>query len=101
MTAALGLIGRAPLLRAALKRAPHVGSNAWHVVARNRRTGERRQVSGAGQSQATGRLAALAASRIVERPAFGAVTMADLVTLDDALGVLPPDVVCFTRRCRG
>ena len=88
MTASLAVVGRVPALRGLLERAPHVGSDAWHVVARNRRTGERRQAAGAGQSEATGRLTALAALRIAEDPPTRPVTMADVVGLDDALGVL-------------
>lgn len=88
MTTALGMIGRIPALRGALTWAPHFGSDRWHVIARNRRTGERRYATGSGQSEATGMLTALAASRAAENPAFGAVTMAALVTLDESLAVL-------------
>lgn len=84
MTAALGLIGRVPALRGALGVAPHLGSDAWHVVARDRRTGARREASGSGQSEATGRLTALAAARAAEAPSFGAVPMSALVTLEEA-----------------
>lgn len=83
MTASLDLVGRLPALRGALSIAPHVGSDAWHVVARNRRTGERRQAAGAGQSEATGRLTALAAVRIAGSTG-GAVTMAELVSVEEA-----------------
>ncbi len=82
LTAALGLVGRMPTLRGVLTSAPHIGSDAWHVVAQNRRTGEREHASGRGQSEATGRLTALAAVRAIR--ATGVVTMADLVSLDDA-----------------
>ncbi|WP_336641395.1 NAD-dependent epimerase/dehydratase family protein [Microbacterium sp. USHLN272] len=85
MTGALDLVGRMPSLRGALTAAPHVGTDAWHVVARNRRTGERNEASGHGQSDATGRLTALAAVRVVEAQPAGAVTMADLVPMADAL----------------
>ncbi|MDT0223550.1 saccharopine dehydrogenase [Gordonia sp. AC31] len=90
MTAALGLIGRVPALRGTLTWAPPLGSDAWHVIAENRRTGERREASGAGQSDATGRLTALAAIRAATElhGAKRIVTMADLVSLDDALTVL-------------
>ncbi|EON32313.1 MULTISPECIES: saccharopine dehydrogenase [Gordonia] len=90
MTAALGLVGRIPELRSTLTWAPPLGSEAWHVVAENRRTGERRQASGTGQSEATGRLTALAATRAARdlRGTTRSVTMADLVSLDDALAVL-------------
>ncbi len=85
-TAALSALSRIPSLRRTLAWAPHLGSDAWHVIARNRRTGERRQASGFGQSEATGRLTALAAVGAVR--AVGAVTMAEVVTLPEALNVL-------------
>ncbi|WFF08051.1 hypothetical protein O7622_05620 [Micromonospora sp. WMMD1076] len=91
MTMALGLIGRMPVLRGALTLAPRIGTDAWHIVARNRQTGAWQQASGFGQSEATGRLAALAATRISGRRravAADVVTMADLVTLNDALEAL-------------
>ena len=104
MTAALGIVGRLPALRGALSAAPHIGTDAWHVVARNRRTGERRQAAGRGQSEATGRLAALAATQAVATAraasaraasgtgpggaGIGAVTMADLVSPEEAVAVL-------------
>ena len=88
MTAALGLVGRLPAMRGVLGRAPHLGSDYWHVVVRNRRTGHVRQATGSGQSEATGRLTALAAERIVEARGTGATTMADLVSLDDALAAV-------------
>ncbi len=91
MTGALRIIGRMPVLRGALSRTPHIGAEFWHVIARNRRTDERREASGDGQSEATGRLAAFAAVRIAATPeatAVGAVTMADLITPDEAREVL-------------
>jgi hypothetical protein len=88
MTAALALIGRVPTLRGVLAAAPHIGSDDWHVIARNRRTRDLRQAAGSGQSEATGRLTALAAERVLERGGTGAMTMADLVSLDDALTAL-------------
>jgi hypothetical protein len=81
MTAALDVVGRVPVLRGLLTSAPHVGSDAWHVVAQNRRTGEREHASGRGQSEATGRVTALASIRAIG--AAGVVTMADLVSLAD------------------
>ncbi|WEK61500.1 MAG: hypothetical protein P0Y60_01690 [Candidatus Microbacterium colombiense] len=89
MTASLALIGRLPALRGVLGIAPHLGSDEWHVVARNRRTGERQQAAGTGQSEATGRLTALAALRIAGSMQ-GAVTMADLVSVDEAVSALNP-----------
>lgn len=88
MTGALDLIGRMPMLRGALKAAPHMGSDAWHVIAQNRRTGERYQASGRGQSEATGRLTALVAMRVAASSTVGAVTTADLVTVGEALNAL-------------
>lgn len=88
LTASLALVGRMPALRGALAAAPHVGSDAWHIVVRDRRTGQQRTAAGRGQSEATGRLTALAAERIVSTGAVGAVTMADLVEPDDALAVI-------------
>ncbi|WP_449281829.1 hypothetical protein [Leucobacter sp.] len=89
MTAALRAVGRVPVLRGALRAAPHVGSDAWHIVARNRRTGERREATGNGQSEATGRLTALVAVRVAAVPTESrAVTMADLATLEDARAAL-------------
>ncbi|MFK4762124.1 hypothetical protein ACI3KS_14425 [Microbacterium sp. ZW T5_45] len=90
MTAALDLVGRMPALRGLLTSAPHFGSDAWHVVARNRRTEERREVSGQGQSEATGRLTALATERLVESGTTDAVTMADLITPEECTAVLRP-----------
>ncbi|MGF0328002.1 hypothetical protein ACQR3S_16010, partial [Gordonia hongkongensis] len=91
MTAALALIGRLPMLRSTLTWAPPLGSDAWHVIAENRRTGERREASGSGQSEATGRLTALAAIRAATElrgSSRSTVTMADLVSLDDALALI-------------
>lgn len=87
MTASLDLVSRMPILRGALAAAPHLGSDAWHVVAESRRSGRRLQASGRGQSLATGRLTALTAVRAVEGKG-GVMTMADLVTVDEALNVL-------------
>ncbi|GAB3168624.1 hypothetical protein GCM10027059_31710 [Myceligenerans halotolerans] len=88
MTTALAIVGRLPLLRGALGSAPHLGTAAWHLVVRNRRTGERRQAEGTGQSEATGRLTALAAARVADISTTGAVSMADLTTPEEAVAVL-------------
>lgn len=88
MTAALRVIGRAKGLSGVLGMAPHVGSDAWYVVARNRRTGERLEAEGSGQSEATGRLTALAVVRAAEKAPFGAVSMAELATQEEARQVL-------------
>ncbi|WP_312168185.1 hypothetical protein [Microbacterium sp.] len=87
MTASLELVGRMPALRGLLASAPHIGSDAWHVIAQNRRSGARLQASGRGQSLATGRLTALAAVRAVGAK-DDVMTMADLVTVDEAMEVL-------------
>lgn len=88
LTTALRAVGRITFLRGALGLAPHLGSDAWHVIARHRRTGEQRQVSGSGQSESTGILTALTAIRAGAHAVNGAVTMADLVGLDDAIEAL-------------
>ncbi|MFJ4223498.1 hypothetical protein [Microbacterium sp. NPDC089695] len=91
LTAALSLVGRMPALRGMLNAAPHWGSDAWHVVVRDRGTGRQRSAEGRGQSEATGRLTALAVVRVAERASSSrtrAVTMADLVTAEEALAVL-------------
>ncbi len=91
LTTALSIVGRLPALRGLLMRAPRLGSEAWHVIARNRRTGERQEASGIGQSEATGRLTALAAVHAAteaDRTSSGPITMADIVSLDEALAAL-------------
>lgn len=85
MTGALALVGHVPALRGVLRSSPHVGSDAWHLVVRNRRTGEHREAHGHGQSAATGRLTALAAIRASASCKAAVVTMADLVSLEEAL----------------
>lgn len=87
-TAALGVSARFPLLRGLVAHAPHVGSSDWHLVARERGTGRSLSAAGSGQSRATGVLTALAAERAAATPGRGAVTMADLVSLDAALAAL-------------
>ena len=88
MTVALDLVGRLPALRGAMASSPHLGSADWHLLVHNRRTSEQRHARGTGQSEATGRLTALAAIRAAQNTPPGPVTMADLVTLDEALEVL-------------
>jgi hypothetical protein len=46
------------------------------------------QAAGRGQSRATAVMTVLAAEHAVVAPGLGAVTMADLVTLDEALAAL-------------
>jgi hypothetical protein len=82
-TAALALVARVPSLRGMLARTPHVGSDAWHLVARDRHTGRRAWATGRNQSLATGVLTALAAERVVEAGP-GRWTTADLTTPDEA-----------------
>ncbi|GAA2180481.1 hypothetical protein GCM10009847_18540 [Leucobacter tardus] len=79
-----------PALRGVLRLAPAVGSEAWHLVVRHRRTGQRLAAAGLGQSEATGRLAALTAVRAAHATPSGVVTMHDLLRLDEALAALQP-----------
>ncbi|GAB3240658.1 saccharopine dehydrogenase family protein [Kineosporia babensis] len=89
-TATLAAVAHVPSLKGLIARAPHLGSSDWHVIAVNRRTGERLATSGAGQSETTGLLTALAAQRVAgTRP--GIVTMDEIVALPDLLGVTTPD----------
>lgn len=82
-TAALRLVGAVPALAPLLRHAPHVGGEAWSVTAVARGSGRTLTGAGEGQSGATGRLAAIAATRLVERGLRGAVTMADAVRFDE------------------
>jgi hypothetical protein len=84
-TAALGIAAHVPSAAGLVTRTPHVGSDAWHLVALNRRTGQARTAAGAGQSAATGVLTALAAERLVEAHPTGPLSMVDLVSLPEAL----------------
>lgn len=90
LTRSLRVIGLIPALRGVLRLAPAVGSEAWHLVARHRRTGQRLAAAGLGQSEATGRLAALTAVRAAQAGPSGVVTMHDLLRLDEALTALQP-----------
>lgn len=91
-TWALGYAGRHPWCAPMVSRAPHIGSDRWELVAANRRSGHSRKVLGRGQSHATAVMAVLAAEALVARVSAsgsqGAVTMADLLTLDAALARL-------------
>lgn len=78
-TAALGVLGTIPALASVLSRAPHIGSDSWTVKAIHRSSGRTLSVSGRGQSEATGRIAALAAERLVEQGLHGAMTMAAVI----------------------
>jgi hypothetical protein len=85
-TTGLALAGRVGL-SSLVKASPKLGSDAWHLVAENRRTGERRGAEGRDQSRATGVLTALAAEQALTARR-GPVTMADLTTVDEALARL-------------
>ncbi|WP_159622514.1 hypothetical protein [Ruania rhizosphaerae] len=82
-TAALALVGRFPALRTLLRHAPHLGADSWSVAAFDRTSGRALSARGAGQSQATGVLAARAAEQLVRSNAHGVLTMADVMTLAD------------------
>ena len=88
MTGALGAIARVPALGRLLGAAPHIGSSAWRIAAQNRRTGQIVQAAGDGQSEATGRLTALATVSAVTCALRSSATMADLVHLADARAAL-------------
>ncbi|MFE6646058.1 hypothetical protein ACFVJS_05825 [Nocardioides sp. NPDC057772] len=93
-TAVLAAVGRLPRLHGLLRHAPRIGSADWQVLARNRRTGQHLRAHGTGQSEATGRLTALAAVRAVSNSSTGSTTMADLMDSDEAreaLGSSPAD----------
>ncbi|GAA1986206.1 hypothetical protein GCM10009718_24520 [Isoptericola halotolerans] len=89
-TAALALVGRLGKGRRLISGAPLVGSEEWSLQATVRRTAQRLAATGSGQSRATGLLTALAAERVVSAAPGRCVTMADVVAVDDALGVLEP-----------
>ena len=87
-TAALAAVGRAPRLHGLLRHAPRIGSADWQILVRNRRTGQHLQAHGTGQSEATGRLTALAAMRAVSMSSTGPTTMPDLIDGDEARAAL-------------
>jgi hypothetical protein len=82
-TAALGLVGVLPALAPLLRSAPHFGGLAWSVSAIHRGSGRVLAATGTGQSDATGRLAALAAERLVTLGLRGPVTMADAMRTNE------------------
>ncbi|WAC55513.1 saccharopine dehydrogenase [Gordonia sp. SL306] len=82
-TAGLALVGRFPALRPALTRAPHRGSDRWHIMVRNRATAQQATAHGAGQSATTGELVARAVVAAATSPSSGTVTVADLATPED------------------
>ncbi|QOR72398.1 hypothetical protein IM660_09340 [Ruania alkalisoli] len=87
-TVFLALVGRFPGLRRLLRHAPHLGTDSWSVAVFDRASGRVLSARGAGQSRATGVLAARAAEQVVLSNAQGVLTMADVVTLTD-LGTVP------------
>lgn len=87
-TAALAAVGWAPRLHGLLRHAPRIGSADWQILVRNRRTGQHLQAHGTGQSEATGRLTALAAMRAVSMSSTGPTTMPDLIDGDEARAAL-------------
>lgn len=82
-TAALRLVGMVPAAAPLLRHAPHLGGETWSVTAMRRGSRDAVTATGSRQSGATGRLAALAAERLVQLHLTGAVTMADAVRLDE------------------
>ncbi|WP_102161473.1 saccharopine dehydrogenase [Zhihengliuella halotolerans] len=82
-TAVLRLVGAVPALAPLLRHAPHLGGRVWSVTAARRGSTSMLTATGEGQSGATGRLAAIAAERLVELQLRGAVTMADAVRFDE------------------
>ncbi|WP_232016784.1 saccharopine dehydrogenase family protein [Gordonia insulae] len=81
-TAGLALVGRLPVLRPVLTRAPHRGGDRWRILVRNRRTGRQAAAHGNGQSSTTGELVAQAVVAVAQSPSSGPVTMADLTTAE-------------------
>ncbi|WP_277210188.1 hypothetical protein [Isoptericola croceus] len=87
-TGVVALVGRAGRGGWLISSAPALGSADWSLQVSVRRTGQRLAATGRGQSRATGVLAALAAERVADQQPGRCVTMADLVTVDDALDAL-------------
>lgn len=85
-TAALAVIARVPPLHGLLARVPQVGSERWHLLVTNRRTGRTLHATGEGQSRATGALAALAARRVVEDPPPVPTSMDQIIDWTGILG---------------
>ncbi|TLP98638.1 saccharopine dehydrogenase [Nesterenkonia salmonea] len=74
-TRALSLISRLPQLRGLVSKVPAIGNQDWAVTVINRRTGETRQVTGTGQSEATGHITALAVVTAMNNPPRHPVTL--------------------------
>lgn len=96
-TSALALIGAFPSLSPVLSFAPHVGTDRWQIQAIDRGSGRTLALSGRGQSASTGRIAALAAERLVQHELRGAMTMAAVMGAHDleiaggmSLSIAPP-----------
>ncbi len=89
-TAAVAIVGGLGRGRRLIGGAPPIGSDAWSLQATVRRDGRQLAAVGSGQSRATGLLTALAAERVVDVAPGRCVTMADLVTAEEAVGALGP-----------
>lgn len=87
-TGALAVVARMPRLRGALARAPHMGSHQWRLHVTNRRTQQSLSAAGIGQSDATGRLTALAAERMATETPRAAISMDRLITWSEAIAHL-------------
>jgi hypothetical protein len=86
-TIGLGIVGRLPLLRPLLDRAPHLGDDRWSVLVVNRLTGQQVSAHGRGQSVTTGALVARAAIAAQASAPLGSVTMAEVLGADDLRSV--------------
>lgn len=88
MTTSLALLARVPRFAGLMNAVPPLGSEAWRIVAVNRRTSETIAVEGSGQSHATGLLASFAAEQVFQRSLHsgpvGTVTMAELCSPEEA-----------------
>ncbi|MYR05535.1 saccharopine dehydrogenase [Gordonia sp. SID5947] len=82
-TVGLALVGRLPVLRPALMRAPHRGTDRWQILVRNRVTGQQVTAHGRGQSATTGELVARSVVAAGASPSSGSVTFAGLLTVED------------------
>lgn len=87
-THALAMIARLPYGKKMLQYSPKIGDSKWQLMAHNHSTGKSIEVSGYGQSKATGILTAMAAERFFALTPKTSVTMADLITSADAISRL-------------
>lgn len=97
-TAAVAVVGRLGRGGRLIGGAPLLGSDAWSLQATVRRNGRQLTAVGSGQSRATGLLTALAAERVVDVAPGRCVTMADLVTAEEAVGALAPAATGWTAQ---